>query len=1087
MTVFTHVCVCVCARSFVGMNDANKPTFKQYFELMQKLGVDPYTADENLKVTPGEQSRLNKAMLMSRQLAMHFHGNVPVSVDVAGQGNWTYIPDEMRTEAVTEMLENGINPQSAEYIYPGNFDKAVGLMTLENEPLVQTMKAHGVIYPNAYRTKAGQQEWCLDLTAIAGINNPDVEDSVEQLLSKAYGDGVGKYVLANMIDSVKTTMRHTGYKPAFGSSSTIYTWDLVRAMAEKLQSYEDNRPQSDVVEELKMLLDEYATKPGNAGLKHEIDALVKSVKGGKEYTRAVAAMLRLPIVGIVPRDDGNLTAEDVENGRRKLEMFESELKKLFNNAGLEAPADGDVNIIGNVKLLLARYESMLHDLGEYQSADSKGVQLESIMWTEASVDLLLRSQRGDKLSSTDEARVRGIYQKAREQGVDPKQIEYGLSVLTRVMSDPDVSSWNKVSFKFNQVIDNKKVLVNQEFSKAMKAYYDAHQNDFGLADIAAAYKADDIEKDGFDQSFGSILPFFLDEGSAPKQAQQPGTIAAMDATAYAAMKIASGDTGAVTYAAPVFVPSAVLDAFVWDGDHRKTPGSCVSAPPVSDTGLLWCSGKKQPERQLSTLLTNTNVYGALLATAFYADDRAAVGVITSSFSTVVSPTEAEFSFLVSLDKATADAATGTKGLNDQATESLETYLGAIDPTHVTGKFASITKTTLVAPVVIDDCYWFEFPCTGECDLNDVMNLAKGVRLASLPTDVRLCGTGFLARYKRMDDLIEEHDLDVRQTFTRKVGRHFEGAASADLTKLSNTLYERAPVSADTFFGTFGEFLPPVLASEKDMRCACYCIDHPYTLAFLCKDQGGTSATALTQADVEAACDIMACGSVDLNRVTQANKTPYGKMLHTLRPNRSSAPLTIFFARSLGKESKFPTFLNDVGGHVETVRVSAHMLRTPQQTTALMDVSRAVLPPAKFAHHERCFTAANKAVATHLVTAYRTQALIAMGQHKMRVSDASVFLPPAPEIESAPEIATVIPTAAMILPEDRLEEHEDDPAGQVYKLMGLTQPDLTTDVVPVDLLEIENPRSRCFATLLEMRPNMIRIMLNPALATQPNMR
>ena len=67
-------------------------------------------------------------------------------------------------------------------------------------------------------------------------------------------------------------MKHTGYKPAFGSSSTIYTWDLVRAMAEKLKAYEgEEKPQSDVVEELEMLLAEYAAKTSpNPSLKPEI-------------------------------------------------------------------------------------------------------------------------------------------------------------------------------------------------------------------------------------------------------------------------------------------------------------------------------------------------------------------------------------------------------------------------------------------------------------------------------------------------------------------------------------------------------------------------------------------------------------------------------------------------------------------------------------------------------------------------------------------------------------------------------------------------------------------------------------------------
>ena len=1072
------------------------PQWKSYFKLMKDLQLDPYgfgfdSESKYDKMTAADRSEMNSRLMMISQLGLHLGGfsdGDPIPGDVEGDHNWLMLPGAYLYAVAENIVGGGINYENAAYMFP-NFQQQVQWIYDQEPKVFDELKSRGIIY----MTSSG--DYGFELFNYADAEDEDNPLSMEarDVVDQALGAGPAKYLFVASINALRHAM-DTGAVINETNRPIAYTWNIIEQLAREIDLLKDSRDSgkgnvSEDIAELRELSEQYiyALKRGLRipdNLIEKIEYLAEKVGTVKVINKGLQKLLSSPVIGLPIKDNAIVPPEAIEAGYTTLQNFEKDYNKLFNAIGLRPPPGGVHNFSAGMKMLLEQYNTLMYE-NEHLEEDGRKAPA---AFSTASVDLLVRSQQGFKLSKVEQSRLRGLYQymDGRDGKPSIRDIESAIAVLIAKANDPGVKSWENAAAAFNSQLtrlDQKlKAQLNAAAANYFRTVHTASYDDTITQKYINILKRQSISNEEFTQTDRAYLPRLLTTVGKHANAYPPPNWRTVESAAMT-LSIAAVNAVAPEYAE---YDNKTLREY---GDDHGTSWVFNSFEKLSVTGLYnpnirpsipgWVDPSRYPERQFSSLLTNTQIAGSLL-------HLIAMNSNENDLKSLYMHWKESFSFRPRfVDSDELELRIRAESVNTAA-EILVECVNAMDKAAFTGPFKFlINRAGRTDADYYRDArfYWTTLSNNKTVILKLGVNDGNFERFARFYKAQKLSGyqyahlievgaTGLQAdvaqMIKKAKKLNKAQGESIHFDLSSAISKAFPDVSEEDQETVRARLADvrrggdEWMVTATNYFAEFPEAFPHVeemTGAGRPSRAACYWLDHPWSVIYASTGIAKTipdtdKRTADFAKNMIATLKVAACP--DDPTVGKLNKNQ--KWFQLLRPEGSAAPLTVLFTAMQTDNDDGHRYLNRYIGQTHGVyNPTTHSLvGKPSRTASVsMEVAKNVLTSAEFGSRIANIQKHAIRMKTAAIDALRTAAMMGIGEAHIKSKG----------------------TLASFVNERRVQENQQFKEGNPVKMHS----NVTGDPWVDNLAVVTNPYARRFGTLLEMKTDMIRVMLNPALS------
>jgi hypothetical protein len=1036
---------------------AKHPEVAAYLKLAKAAGMKKPFGHE-LEDAEGADSDAQQAYLvalsgLSASGAMM--GRKVILGEADGQGEWAYAPAQHWLEIYAEQLNNGINPESIEYLYP-NFDDAMDKLKTANPaedgPYRMLEKANVIIDDGGGK---GLRLNLLNATGLDGNVKPELVKPLHEL-QKYAGRGVAKKIFVAAFTAILKAQQR-GVIPST-SGHTIYTWDLVHAMAAKMDALEESKGAADIVAQLEKITQQINTTSGITaderaaleGLKAEAEQLHAEI-GPSPLRDAVTQLLRQPIINVTVAN-GVPTAENVEAALTKISKATRGINELASVVGIDVDV-GDIN--DTIQKLIQAYDK---HLVQY---DGSGP---SELWSDRTITLFVMEASGTRLTSKQAHRLHAIVRKMHEDKIDVGVVRAGIRQLVQLSEDSDVAAWNTVSGPFYSAIRSLDNSVKDAMGKAVEHYRAASDiarspnlMTEGYTHLVAEGKAtNDEDLEYFPTAVQSVAhTFSRDENFTTRV-----FVGCLRFAEMAALRLAGDHTVPVDFGSAFKSDTVSFCAKPEDlWDHASVGCRSMHMPRVRPTDSAMYAVMNATCRQMVTMMGNTMAYGAILRALIGDGKTDKIKEMTEYFRFSKSAT-ASLAADVYVTVVDGDVDGFHKSIQPDVAASLDAtnpfraVFGQADITaHKKGDGHRVTIGKLT-----DFKHFAEF--------FDLV-VAKGEHgRIRLETD-----TG-LAAVAEINNTFEAFKDQASARFLSEYGPGLGGVTAANAKALAKRLTDAAALTGPQLYTLFAKYMPDRAAFDVEtkgaigdtvsMTAPCYFHDHPWGAAFY---MANDATAKFDKTFSETAGEMWACrhpkGWIGPEKMDRA--------LYKVRPQLSLAPLATFMeavARSgaddaVGRGSRldhavtlldnFFTDINDPagGGKVAT-------FAPMRAETVSMHVAKRVLPRKDFSKRAKTIGKHSTAMKKHLLSSLRAAHSANMGRVAVNTTRGRMIDGSAVPAEW--QVWGMVHKAGS----DKLAMQKDADGGAKFNV-------------------VKNPRERCFGTLIGLESGIARVMLNPALA------
>ena len=1065
---------------------ARNPAWESYFKFMKDQQLDPYGlgfgATDVDSMSPGERGEMNSRLLMISQLAQHLGGFTDgdmIPRDAAGDHNWALMSGRLCQTIATNIAGGGLNLESAEYLYP-NFEQNVAKLKAQKQTLYDDLVAHGVL-----KKVGGRHELNLVALSQATVDPGGLSPEAEDALKQYCGNGPAKYMFVAAVEALR---RAVGSGVVLGDPArrpNVYTWDVMEEQAKMI----DNLKQSgggfaESIKDLHNMYDDYYTfitaggltsEPKAQALQDQMSQILSHLETRKEFNASLRRLLNSPIIGFDIKDIDDPTPEQIERGYTTLKNFETDYKNLFRAVNVTLPPGGVLNFKTGAKRLVAAYNQLLHE-NEHLAGDDRQPPA---LFSTASIDLMVRSQLGYKLDPTEQARLRGLYQYMREgrDGMpDIAHVERAISTLIRLSNDPDVQSWNAASAEFMSALNATDAKIAGAMDAAAANYFRTEHAASEDDEIVKPIIEDIRSKSSLDAIEVRYLPQLL--RSVERHADfygSPGMTqieAAVTAVATAVVLAVNKKYSIRT--ASEHIDSASSNKIMAFKLWSASIGSGLYHPPVANTVAVWTDPDRYPERQMSSLVANTVCAGSLLH------------MIACGSPTKKSYEEwmANFHFRTRFTNTSQLEIRVVAARPEDARNALAELVKAMvasDPTVFENDVFRPLLQRKIGPSTVDaDGYTdprFKWGADGE-----VHTLLLGPSDGKFETFAAFYATqvkadpdgdaitvgavGLLSDCMEIFQRYTEHnDQYGSKMIPSIVGAAFPKVGDADRAAVATRMAEVAKkiknIDGKNFYTMFADILPATeqtLDVTQASTAACYWLDHPWSVVYMSRGIVKSDYVAVDptiDSKIVSVARVLACPEDD-SRIGALNKE--GRWLQMLRPGGSTANLvTLYTAMAAGGGH------DHLNGHLGDVakQVTAAKFTPGMRAEATMELAKKYQSPTAFARRVNNIQKHAIRMKTAGLEAVQTAAVLTM---------ATDHLATIPKVGTAGFFVSTDTVKDTMVEGTAVTRHNPD--GTRWGRPGA--PGAGLAIVP-------NPYARRFGTLLEMKKDMIRVMLNPALA------
>ena len=1012
------------------------PVAGAYLELVRKLGegnpgsklpfgIDEKSGDhEDAKFMESE----NFLTMIGAMLASGMIMNKNVRIEDDGRGQQTmFAPAQFIVQLFQEIRQNGLNPESMDYLYPGDFQEA--LRKYKNvegfQEAVQRLADHRIIVVGGNPPKLR-----LDMTAYANVADSDRQQVRRDLekLSTTIGDATGRLLFTSALAAVYETMEAGGtIKYPTSSPSHVYTWDLVHQMAEKLKEAKDV---SDKIYKIEQLVQEGGmdNKAEIVNLLNQIvssGTTVESRSARQDIVKGIAELLRNPMIGISEiSDETTIDNTDlpgqIDKAREKLKEVDDRIRDLANAVGVEPSIMGGLSV-DTMQEILQKVEEISADANYSIEAES-GIT-KDLLFPDRLVDLIIKEVRRERLTPAQHHYVMQQLTRLNEKAkVDPAVLRNGIRAFVDAASDSSLQLYGRVAGPFSIKIQSLESNVKKQLTNAVNHYLHASDLAQDTSNVVQGYIAAIDDTFSENQDIVNYLPTILRNMQPHRRDDAIITTSifvgcihlagCMARYVFNGQKVESfGDM----FKSDNKFPWAIKEENGQIMNESTTEMQAVYLPPMVLSHDAMYGLTRSICDQILTMLCNTVAFGAMLCAMASDPEANSTDFDTDKFDLFKFPEHAKnamqeplfFDFL---------------GSDDQFDNYKLSMSGSVQGNRIVTKIDSATTRTdidigTLNPRNPDDLKEF-------LDwLNAHMAICKSERY-----------TVSIARlYTRslrtvISDMKADYDTFVTRVEDNVKAQGDDATVQGVLNKLSSDF----KVSADQFAVKFSTYLPKDdLYDDREVKSAqqpCYFHDHPLAAALYCGEYVGKQYTPL--AAKAWCCPLPEDGY---------------EAICSIRPHGSMAPLATFFEAVLARDAY------RVGPDEQAFQyaqdIVQEFLNLPKQestsidnTSTAMRVAQQVLPPDEFARRSRKVARHSRAMKRSMMNAVRSAFDARVGHVAVTSAQAGKFY--------------------------------DDP--DYVDIFDLEDVDSKESV-------LANPRQRVFGTLLGIQENMIRVMLNPALS------
>lgn len=1040
----------------------NHPEVAVYLKLAKEAGMEtPF--GHKLGANEAADSDAQQAYLvalagLSASGAMMGRKVVLGAVD--GQGEWQYAPAQHWLQIYAEQLNNGINPESIEYLYP-DFDAAMERFekTAKTTASYQALEKEGVIY-----TSGGKKR----LNLLAAV---DADGNIKAGLDKPLHDlrmyagrGVAKKIFVSAFTAILEAQKR-GVIPGT-SGHTIYTWDLVHNMAARYDAVSKTAG----AEEVTKRLEEIATKIAEIGANGSVDAGTKDALkalqaeaeqlhaeiGPSELKGAVAQLMKQPLIGIKPSGGNDLpTPDDVKAALAKISKASAGINKLASVVGIDAdPHD----VEGTIEKLIKAYDSHLM---KYEGGGGGTSEL----WSDRTIDLFVMEASGRRLTSKQAHRLHAIVNEMKKDNIDVGVVRAGIRQLVEMAADNDVAGWASVSGPFYRAINSLDNSVKDAMGAAVKHYRAASdiarnpslvtQGYVNLVATGNVLKTEELEY------FPTVIQSVSHIQSKDEEFTTRVFVGCVHFAEMAVLRLAGGNGADVKFGSAFTKTDfgfADNPAKLWD--HSDAGCRSMHMPRVRPTDSTMYAVMNATCRQMVTMMGNTVAWGAILRTLAMKDKADQIDNVTEYFR-----------FSRHANKSKKDDVYVTVLGTDPATAVTAFHTAIKGPAagfDGTSPFKVLTAPDISA--LVEDGNRIKIG-----KLNDFAHFAefyKAAAAAGVATDIRLETNNGIATAHKVNAQYEAYKKAAKARFLSEYGAGLSGVSPANAEELATKLTEAAALSGSQLYTLFEDFMPDRNAFDEEtkgvvgdfvnMTAPCYFHDHPWGAAFYM-----ASITTVNGANnfAEDTGSLWACRHPE----AWAAKDRMDRAIYKVRPALSLAPLATFMeavARN-GHDDTMPRgvlldngvkamdeFFEEIEKPINTSKIQT--FAPMRAETVSMQVAKRVLPRKAFAKRAKAIGKHSTAMKKHLLSSLRAAHSANMG--RVAVNTTRGHMVDGTAVPAEWQVWGMVPGAA-----DALVTQDKAPGGAAKFNV------------------VKNPRERCFGTLIGLEAGIARVMLNPALA------